>query len=172
MPNRPSFLNLDEAKNDMLELESRMQSNISNFENQTVQQTRNAINSIEGELKRLENALKSQDMLNPLSEQLKQTVELFKQFRDAGMQAINVQKSEIQSFMDKIVQMDEALKKSNDSIEKLGSANIGNTAAVDEYIRKINDLKLSFDNMVSTSDIINLDEADLDAIKCLHTISA
>lgn len=165
MPNRPSFLNLDEAKNDMLELESRMQSNISNFENQTVQQTRNAINSIEGELKRLENALKSQDMLNPLSEQLKQTVELFKQFRDAGMQAINVQKSEIQSFMDKIVQMDEALKKSNDSIEKLGSANIGNTAAVDEYIRKINDLKLSFDNMVSTSDIINLDEADLDAIK-------
>lgn len=165
MPNRPSFLNLDEAQNSMLELESRMQSNINNFENQTVQQTRNVINSIENELKRLENSLKSQDMLNPLSEQLKQTVELFKQFRDAGMQAINVQKAEIQSFMDKIVQMDEALKKSNDSMEKLGNVNIGNTTAVDEYIRKINDLKLSFDNMVSTSDIINLDEADLDAIK-------
>lgn len=165
MADRPSLLNLDQVQNEIQDLQGKMSNQVSNFESQTIQQTKNVINEIGKQIQTLQNTLASQDMMGPLKTQLDETITMFKKFQEIGNQAIAAQKYEVESFTNNVSQMYEAIKKSQDAIQQFNSVPIGNVQQINEFEKSINNLKNSFEDFVSTSDIINIEQSDLDAIR-------
>lgn len=165
MANTPSFFNLDQAQSNLKTIQGNINNEINNIDTRSIQETKAILNSIDSDIKKVQQTINSNNMLDPLKQELQNTMDLFQRLRDVSSQSINSQRQEIQSFANELASMEENLNAVTRCFEGLSKFEINDNGSIEQIKKNLENLMNSFKGFVQVSDIISCNESDFDDMK-------